>query len=512
MNIVAPPITVGSDAVVTVSLTPSDATGNVSVGDKTVKVDGGVAEVVISNFGVGNHTLPVIYSGDDNFNLAESSVTITVNPKSKENVTMIIDAPEITEGQNATLNVTLPADATGTVTASIGAKKYTAKIINGTATIIIPDLTAGKYIIPVNYSGDDKYNPADQSVNLTVRDVKSDIITAPDVTKYFGGSERFVVSVTDYKSNPLADKSVTIVINGASYTRITDVNGSASIPLGLNSGVYNVLSTLDNQSVESVVTILSTVNCTDVVKMYRNATQYHATFLDTNGKYLTDGTVVTFNINGIMYERKISGGKGQSWLNINLPQGEYIITAINPVNGEMATNNITVLPTLVENKDIIKYYKNGTQYSVKVLGNDGKAVGAGENVTFNINGVFYTRQTDASGIAKLTINLPPSNYIITAEYKGCSVANNITVIPVLNATDITMKYLDGTQFKVNLVDGQGRPYAGQSVTFNINGVFYNRVTDGSGQAKLNIRLLPGEYIITSSYNGSNIANKITITA
>ena len=49
----------------------------------------------------------------------------------------------------------------------------------------------------------------------------------------------------------------------------------------------------------------------------------------------------------------------------------------------MATNNITVLPTLVENKDIIKYYKNGTQYSVKVLGNDGKAVGAGENVTFS---------------------------------------------------------------------------------------------------------------------------------
>ena len=364
----------------------------------------------------------------------------------------------------------------------------------------------------MNYSGDDKYNPADQSVNLTVRDAKSDIITAPDVTKYFGGSERFVVSVTDYKSNPLADKSVTIVINGASYTRITDVNGSASIPLGLNSRVYNVLSTLDNQSVESVVTILSTVNCTDVVKMYRNATQCHATFLDTNGKYLTDGTVVTFNINGIMYERKISGGKGQSGLNINLPQGEYIITAINPVNGEMVTNNITVLPTLVDNKDIIKYYKNGTQYTVNVLDATGKAVGAGENVTFNINGVFYTRQTDASGIAKLNINLPPEDYVITAEYKGCSVANNITVLPVLNATDITMKYLDGTQFKANLVDGQGRPYAGQSVTFNINGVFYNRVTDGSGQAKLNIRLLPGEYIITSSYNGSNIANKITITA
>ena len=73
-----------------------------------------------------------------------------------------------------------------------------------------------------------------------------------------------------------------------------------------------------------------------------------------------------------------------------------------------------------------------------------------------------------------------------------------------------MKYRDGTQFKATLVDAQGKPYAGQSVTFNINGVFYNRQTDGIGTARLNINLMPGEYIITSSYNGSSIANKISI--
>ena len=75
-----------------------------------------------------------------------------------------------------------------------------------------------------------------------------------------------------------------------------------------------------------------------------------------------------------------------------------------------------------------------------------------------------------------------------------------------------MKYRDGTQFKANLVDGQGKPYANQAVIFNINGVFYNRMTDGNGQAKLNINLMPGEYIITSSYNGSSIANTIKISA
>ena len=81
---------------------------------------------------------------------------------------------------------------------------------------------------------------------------------------------------------------------------------------------------------------------------------------------------------------------------------------------------------------------------------------------------------------------------------------------MLSADDLVMKYLDGSQFKAKLVDGQGKAYSGQSVQFNINGVFYNRVTGSDGIAKLNINLMAGQYIITSSYNGFNTANKITI--
>ena len=75
-----------------------------------------------------------------------------------------------------------------------------------------------------------------------------------------------------------------------------------------------------------------------------------------------------------------------------------------------------------------------------------------------------------------------------------------------------MKYRDGTKFVATLVDGQGKAYASQTIQFNINGVFYNRVTDSSGQAKLNINLQAGQYIITSSYNGANIANTVTVSA
>ena len=124
---------------------------------------------------------------------------------------------------------------------------------------------------------------------------------------------------------------------------------------------------------------------------------------------------------------------------------------------------------------------------------------------------MYERKTNGSGIAMLTINLQPEQYIITAMYEGCSVSNDIIVLPVLKASDLSMKYKDGSQFKAVLVDGQGKPLANAIVQFNINGVFYNKKTDDNGQAALKINLLAGEYVITSSYDGSNIANKITIT-
>ena len=158
----------------------------------------------------------------------------------------------------------------------------------------------------------------------------------------------------------------------------------------------------------------------------------------------------------------------------------------------------------------MKYFLNDTQYYVTLIGDDGNPVGAGVSVTFNINGVFYTRQTNANGVAMLNINLPEGSYIITAEYAGYMASNNIVVLPTLTAGNLAKYYGDNDQFVVNVFDGQGNPSAGQSVTFNINGVFYTRVSDINGQARLNINLPAGEYIITSTYGGTSISNKIIV--
>ncbi|MBR0272238.1 MAG: hypothetical protein IJQ68_09690 [Methanobrevibacter sp.] len=370
-------------------------------------------------------------------------------------------------------------------------------------------LSTNKYIFTQEYV---LFNVGNTSFddNGSGDEIKYDL-KAPEVELYYKNGTRFYAYLFDSNSNPVANENVTISINGQEYVRTTDANGSVSLAINLNVGVYDVEVSSKNISANSKITVLSTISGKDVTKIFSNGTQYYATFTDGQGNPLANGTEVEFNINGVMYKR-LTNENGTARLNINLRQGNYIITATNPVNGEMASNTITVLPKIVENSDLVKYYRNDSQYVVRVLGDDGNPVGENETVTFNINGVMYERKTNASGYAQLNINLRPGDYIITAMYGGCSVANNITVKPILSAENITMKYRDGTQFNATLLDGEGNLYVGQNVIFNINGVFYNRTTDSAGIAHLNINLQAGEYIITSMYNGAVIANKITINS
>ena len=332
-------------------------------------------------------------------------------------------------------------------------------------------------------------------------------IESADVEMYYKDGSRFTILLTE-NNTPLANRTVQFTINGNTYNRTTNDEGYASIAINLNSGMHNITTKYNNLSTTNTITIKSTIEGKNLTKIYRNYTQYYATFYNQKGEALANENI-TFNINGVFYTRT-TNENGTAKLNINLNQGTYIITAINPNTTEQHTNTITVLPKIQENKDLTKYYRNASQYRVKIVDNQGNPAKAGQNITFNINGVYYTRTTNSEGYAQLNINLQPGKYTITAEYDGCRVSNKIKVLPVLKAEDIKMKYQDGTQFKATLVDGQGKPYANQQVSFNINGVYYTRNTDENGTAKLNINLIPGKYIITSSYNGLNIANTIKI--
>ena len=390
---------------------------------------------------------------------------------------------------------------------------YEAEVKNGEANLYIYDLQPGRYIARATYLGDKNHLGSDsEDIAFIVKEYEEVILLTDNLTKYYKGPERLEMLIIDDNKSPVPNANVTIVINGQKMARTTNDKGEASIAVNLNSGNYTADIIVERYNLTETVSIeiKSTIEGSDITKIHRNGTQYYATFKDTNGDYLEEGTTIKFNINGVFYERQILNDEGLARLNINLNQGEYILTAINPVNNEQHSNKITVLSKIVNNNDLVKYYRNDSQYYVTLLDDKGNPVKAGQEVTFNINGVFYQRKTNEEGVARLNINLAPGNYVITANYKNCLVSNKIKVLPVLSAKDVKMNYRDGTKFIVKLVDGTGKVYAKQNIEFNVNGVFYTRTTNETGFASLNINLMPGEYIITSTYNGASIANKIKI--
>lgn len=353
-----------------------------------------------------------------------------------------------------------------------------------------------------NFVGSDKLFANDYGAVLSVN----------DVNKYYKGHERLNICLKDVNGNSIVGESVIININGVDYKKVSDDEGVASLAINLDSGEYLVKVSYNGRFGSDFkqvnVKVSATIGGNDIVKMFRNATQFYAKFIDTSGNPLAN-QAVTFNINGVFYTRN-TDESGTAGLNINLRPGTYILTAYNPVNGEKKGFNITVKALICENHDIVKYYNNTTQYTAKVYNKDG-SLAVGKNVTFNINGVFYNRTVDENGTVTLNINLNPGNYIVTAIFEGYGVGNKVAVKTVLLSDDLSMKFQDGSRFNATVLDGQGNPLANQTVIFNINGVFYNKTTADNGVASLNIRLLKGEYIITSMWNSYQVGNKIIIS-
>ena len=491
------------DDEIVIELSPVNSTGTVDLyinGEKYVVSDNQV--IIKEGLIYGSYTVLAILNGDDNY-LESSDIAVFNVYKITPEITAA--DIEILPGFDAIIKITSKDDITGIVNVKVNGKTY---LFDVNDNIIISDLDSGNYSVMISYLGDERYSPANTTSNIYVKEGDLIRISTENVIKYYSGPERLHVIITNH-SIGISGKSVSITINGITYNRTTNEEGIASIAVNLNSGNYTAIVNVEeyNFMKEVDVLILATIHAEDVVKVFRNKTQYYATFTDAEGNLLKN-TSVSFNINGIFYER-ITNEHGVAKLNINLESGEYILTARNPKTGETKSNKIVVL-SKIESSDLTKYYKNDSQFIVRVIDDYGNPAGSGENVTFNINGVFYTRSTNQTGHAKLNINLAPGKYIITSYYGDCAESNEIEVLPVLTADNMEMTYKDGSKFIAKLLDGKGRPLAGSNVTFNINGVFYNRITDVNGEAKLNINLMPGEYIITSIYDGAMISNTIKI--
>ena len=430
VNVTANNIKFGEEAVINI------AVPNVSLGVATVVVNGKSYNVAIVdekgvlniyNLAAGDYNVDVTYLGDNKYLSSTNAANFTVSKVSDYNMT--VDIADIVKGENATITVTIPEDGTGSVIVTINGTDYKGTVIKGIAKVIIPDLDEGTYKVVTFYTGDNKYDSMIVNGTITVNKNTITTLIMNDVVKYFRGSQKLTAKLVDAIGNPIANATVYFTINGKVYAKITDENGMASMGIGLVpneykvSAVFNGTKDHDKSTANATVTVKSTILGNDTTLYFLNGTKYVAKFLDSDGKALTN-TTVKFNINGVFYTR-VTDENGMASLNIRLDPKLYIITAYNPVTGEQRANEVTVLPRIIA-EDLSMKYLDGSSFNATLVDGQGKAV-AGVNITFNVNGVFYHKTTDANGVARLNIRLMPGDYIITSTYDKCWASNKITI-------------------------------------------------------------------------------------
>ena len=379
---------------------------------------------------------------------------------------------------------------------NVNGVNYTKELVNGKAFIGI-NLNPGNYTITTFYHYTDGL--ATKTNNIEVLST----IQANDVVKFFRNGTQYCAKFLDGCGSPLVNASVIFNINGVLYKKQTDDNGMAKLNINLRPGVY-ILTAMhpDALMYGSNITVMSTILANDVVKFFRNGTQYCAKFLDGCGSPLVNASV-TFNINGVLYKKQ-TDYEGVARLNINLFPGKYILTAMHP-DGLMYGYNITVLST-IHGDDIVKFFRNGTQYCAKFLDGCGSPL-VNASVIFNINGVFYKKQTDDNGMARLNIDLFPGEYILTAIHlNGEEKANIIKVLTTISAEDISLIENKSGVFVLKTHDGA------RNVSITIDGVEYIVQTDDGGVATLNVSLSKGNHAVLSKNlnSGEEIFNTIYV--
>ncbi|MCF0226029.1 MAG: Ig-like domain repeat protein, partial [Methanobrevibacter sp.] len=140
------------------------------------------------------------------------------------------------------------------------------------------------------------------------KSLESTYINVSNIEMYFKNGTRFEAFLFDEQNNPLPDQKLVFTINGVNYNRTTNENGSASMAINLLPGNYLIqvnyegTEVYDKSNANGSVKVLSNIIGKDIVKYYKNGTQYYATFLDDHGNPLV-GAEVYFNINGVFYYR-----------------------------------------------------------------------------------------------------------------------------------------------------------------------------------------------------------------
>ena len=470
VNVTIPEIKAGEDGVVNVSI--PNATGSLHIivdgVDEIVPLDeNGTASYTIPEMGAGNHSVVVVYSGDDTHEAKVVTQTVEVLKQTTE--TNITTPKDVKAGENATVKVDIPG-ATGNVSVIVDGVERTVPLVNGFVEYPLDNLSGGNHSVVVIYAGDPKHESSYSTASFNVaeevvppKEKTNATISVPGDIKA-GDNAPISVSI------PNATGSVSVIVDGVETVVPLDENGTANYTIpDVGVGTHSVVVIYSGDETHAATHNVSRF----VVK--EKPVEIVDTHFDLERSYIESYS--------IDYH---AGEKGKEWMVATLKDSKGNV--ISDANVEFTFNGVKY--NLITDKDgIVKF-----QFNRKIA-----QVYTG---TF----VFLGDEKYNSSMAYVTVNVKKKSTYIVASSK------------TFKASAKTKKYTVTLKTKkFSSADGKVYLYKDKKVFIKINGKVYSGKTKSNGKVTFNIKLSKkGKYIAKvyfkadMGYSSSSKKVKITI--
>ena len=506
-------IKVGQKAVFNVETNVTTMTSaNIAVNGKTyvVSLTNGKGSVEVEDLLSGSYEV-LVTSADKEYG-AQNVTSLDVTKNDCPAIDVVV--PEITQWIESEITVTIK-DATGKVTLTVNGIDVDAELVNGVATIAVPDLAFGEYNYTITYPGDFKYLGNETNGTLTVNKNKEVKIIASDVVD-FNLADKFTAQFTNYIGEAIANANVTIAVGEEIFSLVTDENGTATAYFVLFRGKYDVNVTFNEIPGEfDAASAGYTVKVIDgsIIKIVSVNGDGSITGLlcDIIGEPIAnaeiiasmDGSNTTLTTNGAgLFEFKAKNG-----LKVDFKfKGDNVTTGSD---SSIILNNVSTIvkDTVITASSVSRVAvdtgakEKGKAYKFTLKDADGNVL-ANKTVKVTLNGNVYTTTTNENGTGSVVISLGVAKkynlnvfFMGDNDYKGSTAAAKITVTKkktTLKAakTKYTFKAKAKSKvIKATLKTSNKYLKTGKKVTIKIKGKTYTAKTGKNGAIKLNIKQL-----------------------
>ena len=398
----------------------------------------GKTVLTIEKIGAGVHIVDVVYLGDENHEMANSSEVIVVS-RLTSTIDLTIGEPRI--GVATPIDIEIPK-ATGEVLVFVDGVEYHKTLADGKAKLTVDSLAIGNHDVVVFYAGDEVYDSAYSNTVVSGTAVKSKFANIA-----VSGSGTVTAVLTDEDEMPLSNMDIVYAINGVRSKTKTDSAGKLTIAAASNTLVeiyydgtdvilpVNVSLTLKDLVKPRIATEVLGEDFTQPAIEYgigERGGNFTVQLVDLNSKPLAN-KLVYIGYNGKCLNRT-TDNNGYASVRINLLAENRLTFAVAFLGDEDCDASMSVYLITVTKKPVTisapaKTYKASAKtksYTVTLKTDknkfDGKTYfGSKKQVTLVVNGKTYTAKTNDNGQATFKLSITKKGtYTATVTYQGDS--------------------------------------------------------------------------------------------